>query len=191
MRGVGVDIEQARDLGDAHLLELDEHEHEASILVHVIEDRGDRVRGLAAQDIVEWIGRARDLGEDVGVDDGRLTAPAVRGRDPPGDREQPRRDRGSALELGEPAVHDDEHVLRGVLELIGREPARAEHAPHETEVLGIDLVEGRHEHAVLQRCDENRHCRELVHAGGKTRHENQRHPISMPRLPQTATGGVR
>jgi hypothetical protein len=48
---------------------------------------------------------------------------------------------GATLELGEAAMDDDEHVLRGVFERGVGHAEGAEHAPHEREVRLVDLVE--------------------------------------------------
>ena len=57
------------------------------------------------------------------------------------DLEEPGLDRSEAVELAQPAVHDHEDVLHRVLdEGLGNAHA-AQNAPHESGVVGVDVVE--------------------------------------------------
>jgi hypothetical protein len=76
---------------------------------------------------------------------GRATprlAPAV-ARDAHGDAEEPGPHTGAALEIAEPAVRDQEHLLSRIGERAFRNAQAREGAPHELRVVGVERVETR------------------------------------------------
>src|SRR5262245_6524637 len=87
-------------------------------------------------------------------------------------------------------MHDDEHVLRGVLELLGRDAARAQHTPHEPDVALVHLVERWCHHHVRHRCRDRRHVMRVSAGDPAHSSRNQCQPTSIVRLPWRANEGV-
>ena len=185
--GVEVELEQLRDLGDRELLELDEREHGALVLVHRVENLEDGLGGL----------RPRERGEGVGGGDEIVVADrfgtgiaarlaAVRARDPTRDREQPRGNRGAAFELAEPPVDDDERILRRILERGLRHAERAQQAPHEREVRLVDTLERELLDVIHVR--QGRHGRWCREGRGSVTADAHCHPTSIPSVQRADIG---
>lgn len=140
VHGVEIAAEHARDLGRAQALELGEHEHLAPLGAQGVDRRGDPLEPMAG------VGCAFDGSNVLGLGQRRdpammprERAPTER-RDPPRNPAQPRSDR-PLVPGSKPAVHDHEHVLGGILELIRRHAEPPQSSPHEREVLGVDRLE--------------------------------------------------
>ena len=81
-------------------------------------------------------------------------------------------------------MHDDEHVLRGILERRLGDAERAQHAPDEREVRRVDLVERRHGDLANQRVCDGGHsrcgCRDR--GGSVTKKPLHGRPTSRPQV---------
>jgi hypothetical protein len=116
---------------------------------------------------------------------------AMRARHSARDGEQPRRDCGPAFELGEPAVHDHEHVLRRIFECGIADTERAQDAPHEREVRGVDFVERwyRVDSHAIDRVRESRHLsRTCQDRGESVTQKLHCQPTSNPHVVRTDVG---
>ena len=145
---VQVDLQRLGGLWHRQLLDVDQHDDRALVLVQRIEQAIEQRDRLAPRDQLGGPGRRRRHHlDDVAGRRNRPGAPAQRApviaRDAHQDPEQPRLDRRPArVERIPAAMHDQEHVLRGVLEdRIGHaEPPQV--PPHEREV-GVVEPPGR------------------------------------------------
>jgi uncharacterized protein YbjT (DUF2867 family) len=140
VHGVEIAAEHVGDLGRAHALELGEDEHLASLGAQGVDRRGDSLETMTGVGCAlhgPHVLRLGQRGEPTVVPLERASSGC---RDPPCDAAQPRPDR-PVVPSPKPAMHDHEHVLGRVLEILGGHAERPQRPPHEREVLGIDRLE--------------------------------------------------
>lgn len=137
---VEIATEHVCDLRRTQPLELGEHVDLAPLRAQLVDRRGDPLEAMAG------IGSRLDrplllgLGQRLDPPSMPLERPSPRRRDTPRDATEPRPDR-PFVPGPEPAMHDHEHILRSVLELLGSDAERPQNPPHEREVLGVDRLE--------------------------------------------------
>lgn len=140
VHGVEIAAQDAGDLGRAQALELGEDEDLAPLGAQGVDRRGDPLESMAGVgggldgSNLAWLGQRCDSAMMS------LERASPGRRDPPGDPAQPRTNR-PLVPRAKPAMHDHEHVLGGILEVVRGNAERPQGSPHEREVLDVDRLE--------------------------------------------------
>lgn len=140
VHGVEIAAEHARDLGRAHALELGEHEHLAPLGAQGIDRGGDPLEAMAGIGGALEGPRVWRLGQRGDLAMMPLERASAGGCDPPGDPAQPRSDR-TFVPSSKPAMHDHEHILGGILEVVRWHAERPQGPPHERKMLRVHRLE--------------------------------------------------
>jgi len=197
---VHVRLDDLRNLGRAHLLDLSQDEDLALVLVESGQKTIQDAQGLDPfqhrAGAVFVIGRqGLNLGWIVSRLVSRLAlvgAPVVP-HHVHQDLEDPGLELGSAFEFGQPAVHHEEYLLHHIICIGWPDPHATHRAPHKIQLSLVHRIEVRDAHASWQGRGfegvpgRGSHADDLVPGNARLRHQKR---SSMPALTRTPTAGA-